>query len=64
MMFAIHQRSHEGYIDAITIKKCFRNAGILDDFHVVQEKVLEEDAFRDVDPQVQDEDEDRVIYWI
>ena len=33
-------------VDTITIKKCFRKAGILDkDFHVVQQRVLEEDPF-------------------
>lgn len=46
-------------VDAITIKKCFRKAGILDkDFHVVQQRVLEEDPFRDLDPQLQDEEVD------
>ena len=46
-------------VQALTIKKCFRKAGILDkDFCVVKEKVLEEDPFRDLDPQVEEEEED------
>ena len=46
-------------VDTITIKKCFRKAGILDkDFHVVQQRVLEEDPFRDLHPQLQDEEVD------
>ena len=49
----------EVWKSALTIKKCFRKAGILDkDFCVVKEKVLEEDPFRDLDPQVEEEEED------
>ena len=43
-------------VQALIIEKCFRKAGILDkDFSVVKEK---EDPFWDLDPQVENEEED------
>ena len=46
-------------VDSVVIIKCFRKAGILDgDFNVVQTNVIRDDPFRDLDPQLEEDQSD------